>query len=50
MDHTQGLAPSAAAISREEIARVDEIIRPHIRRTPVVEVDAGDFGLDTGHS
>jgi len=30
---------------REEIARTYEVIRPHIRRTPVVEVDAADFGL-----
>jgi threonine dehydratase len=31
---------------RQEIARTYEVIRPYIRRTPVVEVDAGDFGLD----
>lgn len=34
-------------IGRESIARAYEIIRPHIRRTPVVEVEGGDFGLDT---
>jgi threonine dehydratase len=30
---------------RGEIARTYELIRPYIRRTPVVEVDAADFGL-----
>jgi len=33
-------------ISREAIARTYERIRPHVRRTPVVEVDGADFGLD----
>jgi threonine dehydratase len=32
-------------ISREDISAVAKIIRPHIRRTPVVAVDAADFGL-----
>jgi threonine dehydratase len=32
-------------IDRESIAAVAEIIRPHIRRTPVVTLDATDFGL-----
>jgi threonine dehydratase len=31
---------------REEIARTYNVIRPHIRRTPIVDVDAADFGLD----
>lgn len=35
------------AISRERIAVTYELIRPHVRRTPVIEVDAADFGLDT---
>ncbi len=30
------------------IAEVERIIRPHIRRTPVIEVEGGDFGLDCG--
>jgi threonine dehydratase len=34
-----------AALNRDTIARTYELIRPHIRRTPVVEVDAADFGL-----
>jgi threonine dehydratase len=29
----------------EAIARCEKIIRPHIRRTPVISIDAGDFGL-----
>jgi len=34
-------------ISRERIAATERLIRPYIRRTPVVEVDGGDFGLDS---
>jgi threonine dehydratase len=33
------------AIGRKEIAATERLIRPHIRRTPVVEVDGADFGL-----
>ena len=32
-------------IDRGSIAQTERLIRPHIRRTPVTEVDAGDFGL-----
>lgn len=32
-------------IDRENIAATERLIRPHIRRTPVVRVDAADFGL-----
>ena len=32
-------------IDRDDIAHVEQLIRPHIRRTPVIEVDAVDFGL-----
>jgi threonine dehydratase len=31
---------------RGRIAATERLIRPHIRRTPVVEVDGADFGLD----
>src|SRR5256885_17033129 len=31
-------------ITREQIAATHEIIAPHIRRTPVVEVKGEDFG------
>jgi len=33
-------------INRDRIAGVERIIRPYIRRTPVVEIDGADFGLD----
>jgi threonine dehydratase len=32
-------------ITRERIAATEKLIRPHIRRAPVIEVDAADFGL-----
>jgi threonine dehydratase len=32
-------------ITRDDIAATEKLIRPHIRRTPVVEVDGADFGL-----
>ncbi|HEY1798492.1 MAG TPA: threonine/serine dehydratase [Stellaceae bacterium] len=34
-----------ATITRDAIAATERLIRPHIRRTPVIGVDAGDFGL-----
>ncbi len=33
-------------INRESIAAVYEIIRPHVRHTPVLAVDGREFGLD----
>ena len=33
-------------ITRERIAATEKLIRPHIRRTPVIDVDPADFGLD----
>lgn len=35
-----------SGISREQIAATYELIRPHVRRTPVLELEAADFGLD----
>jgi len=32
-------------ITRERIAATERLIRPYIRRTPVIEVDAADFSL-----
>ncbi len=32
-------------ITREQIAATHALIRPHLRRTPVIEVNAADFGL-----
>ena len=34
-------------VSREQIQAVHHVIRPHVRRTPVLEVDGADFGLDS---
>lgn len=34
-------------ISRSQIQANEPIIRPYIRRTPVLEVDGADFGLDS---
>jgi threonine dehydratase len=36
------------SIDRDQIAAVEKIIRPHIRSTPVINVDAADFGLTGG--
>jgi threonine dehydratase len=32
-------------IDRDDIAQTERLIRPHIRWTPIIEVDAADFGL-----
>jgi threonine dehydratase len=32
-------------ITREAIARIEPLIRPYVRRTPTIAVDAADFGL-----
>jgi threonine dehydratase len=34
-------------ISAQQIRSAYELIRPHIRRTPIVHVDGADFGIDT---
>lgn len=34
-------------VSRERIQQTENVIRPHIRRTPILEVDGADFGLDS---
>ena len=33
--------------SRERIQATERVIRPHIRRTPILEVDGTEFGLDS---
>jgi threonine dehydratase len=38
---------NTTAITRERIQATERIIRPYIRRTPILEVDAADFGLDS---
>jgi threonine dehydratase len=44
---TERAEMEARVIGREQIAATERMIRPYIRRTPVVEVDGGDFGLDS---
>jgi threonine dehydratase len=34
-------------IDRGQIAATEKVIRPHIRRTPVIEMDGSEFGLDS---
>jgi len=34
-------------ITQEQIQSIEPLIRPYIRRTPVLEVDGADFGLDS---
>ena len=36
---------TVSAISREQITITDRLIRPYIRRTPVLEIDGAEFGL-----
>jgi threonine dehydratase len=44
-----GMAGTAGPqVSPDEIAGTYALIRRHIRRTPVIELDAGDFGLPAG--
>jgi threonine dehydratase len=38
----------SAEITRESIAATERRIRPYIRRTPVIEADGADFGLQPG--
>ena len=34
-------------IDREQITATEKVIRPHIRRTPIIELDGREFGLDS---
>jgi threonine dehydratase len=34
-------------LSRARIQATERLIRPHIRRTPILEIDGADFGLDS---
>jgi threonine dehydratase len=38
----------ASPITRERIAATEGVIRPHIRRTPMLKADLADFGLAPG--
>jgi threonine dehydratase len=37
-----------ASIHRDAIAATERLIRPYVRHTPVITIDAGDFGLAPG--
>src|ERR1700674_1315337 len=41
-----GISPEGS-VSPERIRATEQLIRPHIRRTPVMECDGADFGLDS---
>ena len=38
----------ADPVNAEQIARCEKLIRPYIRRTPVINIDAADIGLPSG--
>lgn len=42
------IAVADIPISRKRIAATEAIIRPYVRRTPTIDVDAGEFGLPPG--
>jgi threonine dehydratase len=39
------MSNTADAVGPQAITACEKLIRPHIRRTPVMEIDAADFGL-----
>ncbi|WP_375306981.1 threonine/serine dehydratase [Bradyrhizobium sp. A11] len=43
----RGIMTATMDITRERIAATEPVIRPHIRRTPLVQADLADFGLPT---
>jgi threonine dehydratase len=42
----EDLVNTKQAISRDDIIAAYRLIRPHVRRTPIVEASGSDFGLD----
>lgn len=40
--------PEQRPVDRDGIAGTEPVIRPYVRRTPVIEVDGADLGLDPG--
>ena len=45
MPRPAGCTVSPSSVGPEQIAATEALIRPHIRFTPIVEVDGRDFGL-----
>src|SRR6267143_816316 len=43
------ISMSSAQITRDRITAAYELIRLHVRRTPIVEAEGADFGLDPCH-
>ena len=43
--HQEIAAVHSITVNRQTIAGTYELIRPHIRQTPIVEVEGSDFGL-----
>ena len=41
-------APVTSLVNRRTISSVEPLIRPYVRRTPVIVVDRADFGLPAG--
>ena len=41
-------ANAATGVNRQAIVSIDALIRPYLRRTPVIQVDRADFGLPPG--
>lgn len=41
------MSDASVAVNREQITRCERLIRPYLRRTPIVEVDGTDVGLDS---
>jgi threonine dehydratase len=41
------MAEAFSTVSRTEIVRTEKIIRPYVRRTPVIEMAGADIGIET---
>ena len=39
------MSSESATVSRTEITRCEALIRPYIRRTPIIEIDGADIGI-----
>ena len=46
MQASSAVAQTQRPVDRDQIAAVEALIRPYVRRTPIITVDAQDFGLD----
>src|SRR3954447_16248282 len=39
------MSDTSTAVTRQRIAATYELIKPHVRHTPLMTIDGGDFGL-----